>query len=97
VIRRVVVGAPAGLHARVAAVVARAAAGTPAPVTVRAPGRPPVPADSVVGLLTLGAAQGAELVLESSGGGAAAALHRIATLLESDAAPSSTDRGVRRG
>lgn len=80
------VGAPAGLHARMASLVARTAAGLAVPVTVRAPDRGPVPADSVLGLLSLAAGPGTELVLEAPGGAAAAALHRIATLLESDEA-----------
>lgn len=77
----VAVGTATGLHMRAAARVAGAAAEMRVPVTVRAPGRDAVPADSVLALLTLGAAQGAELVLEADGEGAEAALARLAELL----------------
>jgi phosphocarrier protein HPr len=94
VIRIVVVGGPAGLHARVAEAVARTAAGLAVPVTVRAPDRGPVPADSVLGLLSLAAGPGTELVLDAPGAAAAVALYRIATLLESGGLESD---GVARG
>jgi phosphocarrier protein len=84
VIRTVVVGCRSGLHARAAAEVARAAAAHPVPVLVRAAGHRPVPADSVLGLLTLAATRGAELTLEADGAGAAAALAALARLIESD-------------
>jgi phosphocarrier protein HPr len=83
-IRAVVVGSASGLHARTAALVANAAARLPVTVSVRAPGRSPVPADSVLGLLTLGAVHGATLTLEAVGHGAGPALDELAALLESD-------------
>jgi phosphocarrier protein HPr len=84
VIRVVVVGSAAGLHARPAALVARAAGAQKVPITVRVAGRPPVPADSVLALLTLGAARGAELTLEARGDGAESALDHLATLITTD-------------
>jgi len=83
-IRTVRVGSAAGLHARAAALVAAAAAGQRVPVTVCRGGRAPVPADSVLGLLTLGAVCGVELTLEASGAGAADALANVADLLSRD-------------
>jgi phosphocarrier protein HPr len=84
VIRTVIVGCASGLHARAAAIVARAAAARSVPITIRAAGRRPVPADSVLALLTLGAAGGAELILEAHGDDAASAIDWLAALLESD-------------
>lgn len=83
-IRTAVVGSTSGLHARAAAVLARAAADQAVPVLVGTPGHLPVPADSVLGLLTLAANRGAELTLEADGAGAAAALATLTTLIESD-------------
>jgi phosphocarrier protein len=83
-IQTVRVGSAAGLHARAAALIAVAAAEQPVPVTIRRGGRAPVPAGSVLALLTLGAVHGTELTLEASGEGAADALARIAGLLSRD-------------
>ncbi|GGK97807.1 HPr family phosphocarrier protein [Mangrovihabitans endophyticus] len=82
--RTVALGTSTGLHMRAAATIARAAAVLGVPVTVRVPGRPPVPADSLLALLTLGAGRGTELVLEAFGEGAPSALDRLADLLERD-------------
>jgi phosphocarrier protein len=83
-IQTVRVGSAAGLHARAAALVAAAAAEQPVAVTIRRGGRAPVPADSVLALLTLGAVHGAKLTLEATGDGAADALARLAGLLSRD-------------
>lgn len=64
-IRSVRVGSATGLHARVAARVAAVAATTGRPVTVRRPHGTPMPADSVLSLLTLGAPGGTELLVEA--------------------------------
>ena len=80
-IRTVRLGSAAGLHMRAAAQVAAAAAEERVPVTVRCGEHAPVPADSVLGLLTLGVAYGCELTLEASGAGAVDALARLADLL----------------
>jgi phosphocarrier protein HPr len=82
VIRTAPVGAVAGLHARVAAIVARTAAGLPVRVSVARNGRAPVPADSVLALLTLGATHGTDLTLSADGDGAAHALAEVAALLD---------------
>jgi phosphocarrier protein HPr len=81
--RTVRIGSVAGLHLRSAGRVAAAAAGLPIPVTVRKGDRV-VPADSVLGLLSLAAAYGAELTLEAQGDAAAAALTGLAELLAAD-------------
>ena len=82
-IRWVRVGSVAGLHARAAAVVAAAAARQPLPVIVRFGARV-VPADSVLGLLSLGAMHGAELILEATGPAAALVLSHLGDLLSRD-------------
>jgi phosphocarrier protein len=83
-IRRVVVGCASGLHARAAGRVAAAAAQEQTPITVRRAGGTPVPADSVLSLLTLAAPRGTELVLEAEGPDAAEALARVGALLAAD-------------
>jgi phosphocarrier protein HPr len=82
-IRTVRIGSPAGLHARAAAEVAAVAARLPVPVRVGRAGRE-VPADSVLGLLTLGATHGTELTLAATGDGAAEAVDALAGLLAQD-------------
>ncbi|MEV4637677.1 HPr family phosphocarrier protein [Actinoplanes sp. NPDC049548] len=83
-IRTVLLAGRSGLHMRAASRIAVAAALLPVPVTVRTLDRPPVPADSVLALLTLGALCGTELILEAHGEGAAAALDRLAGLFATD-------------
>ncbi|WP_432967649.1 HPr family phosphocarrier protein [Dactylosporangium sp. CA-233914] len=83
--RTVVVGSASGLHARPAALFVAAAAKQPVPVTIRADGsKRPVPAKSMLGVLSLGAKQGTPVTLEASGDGAEAALDELAALLERD-------------
>ena len=84
-IRSMIVGFPAGLHARAAALVAQAAAAQPVPVTVRAADRRAVPADSVLSLLTLGATRGTELTLEAED---PAALETLARLIAEGLEPA---------
>jgi phosphocarrier protein HPr len=79
--RRVTVASKAGLHARPAAVFATAAAAATVPVTIRKDGTGPVAANSILGLMTLGAACGDEVVLAADGDGALAALDELAGLL----------------
>ncbi|MFI7602578.1 HPr family phosphocarrier protein [Actinoplanes sp. NPDC049681] len=83
-IRTVLLAGRAGLHMRAASRIAVAAALLPVPVTVRTPDRPPVRADSVLALLTLGALCGTELILEAYGEGAAESLDRLAGLFATD-------------
>ena len=81
------VGSRVGLHARPAALIAQRAASLAAggaAVRIGRDGRDPVDARSPLLLMTLGAAQGDEVVIEVSGDGAAEALAEIVALVESD-------------
>jgi phosphocarrier protein HPr len=83
--RSVVIASPVGLHARPAAAFAAAAAAAPLPVTIRkVAGGDPVPAGSILSVLTLGAAHGDEVVLEASGDGADDVLDALAGMLATD-------------
>ena len=83
--RSVVIASPVGLHARPAAAFAAAAAAAAVPVTIRkVAGGDPVPAASILSVLTLGAACGDEVVLEASGDGADEVLDALAELLATD-------------
>ncbi|MFD1150984.1 HPr family phosphocarrier protein [Saccharothrix hoggarensis] len=82
--RRVTVASKVGLHARPAALLAKAAAGQPVKVTIHKDGGRPVEAASVLGLMTLGAMHGDEVVLTADGDGADAALEAIAQLIATD-------------
>jgi phosphocarrier protein HPr len=82
--RRVTVASKVGLHARPAALVAKAAAAQPVKIMIRKDGADPVEADSILGLMTLGAAHGDEVVLAAEGDGAEAALDHLAQLVASD-------------
>jgi phosphocarrier protein len=82
--RRVTVASKVGLHARPAALLAKAAAEQPAKVTIRKGDGDPVEAGSVLGLMTLGAMHGDEVVLAAEGEGADAALDAVAALIETD-------------
>ena len=88
--RRVVVASKVGLHARPAALFAKAAAQQPVKVTIAVPsgddseGKGPVDASSILSLMTLGAKHGDEVVLAAEGDGANAALDSLAELLARD-------------
>lgn len=69
-----------GLHARAAAKFVKLAAQFDAAVAV-SKGGVSVPAQSLMGLLMLGAGQGSEIVLEASGPAAVAALEALAELI----------------
>ena len=79
--RTVTVGSASGLHARPAALFVAAAGAQPVPVTIRTGAKPAVPARSMLSVLSLGAKQGTEVVLEAEGEGADAALDALADLL----------------
>jgi phosphocarrier protein len=79
-----VVGSRVGLHARPAALIAQRAAALPATVRIGREGRDPVDARSPLLLMTLGAAQGDEVVIEASGENAGEALAEIVALIEAD-------------
>jgi len=82
--RTVVVGSASGLHARPAALFVAAAAAQPVRVTIRTADKPPVPANSMLSVLALGAKHGTEVTLEAEGDGAEAALAALADLLVRD-------------
>ncbi|MFF5988724.1 HPr family phosphocarrier protein [Prauserella flavalba] len=82
--RRVTVASKVGLHARPAALVAKAAAAQPVTVTIAKDGGEPVAAGSVLNLMTLGAAFGDEVVIAADGSGAEEAVTAIAQLVATD-------------
>jgi phosphocarrier protein HPr len=82
--RTVTVGSASGLHARPAALFVAAAAAQSVPVTIRVGEKKPVPARSMLSVLSLGAKCGTEVVLEAEGEGADEALDSLADLLARD-------------
>jgi phosphocarrier protein HPr len=75
--RRVIVAIPEGLHARPAALFVKLAGEQPATVTVAKDGSDPVAANSILAVMTLGAAAGDEVVLAAEGDGADASLDAL--------------------
>ncbi len=61
----VTVGSRVGLHARPAALIAEAVGKSGVPVTLATPGGMPVDAGSPLMIMTLGAKQGAEVIVSS--------------------------------
>jgi phosphocarrier protein HPr len=82
--RTVTIGSASGLHARPAALFVAAAVAQPVPVKISVSGRPGVPANSMLSVLSLGATQGTEVTLEADGEGAETALDTLADLLARD-------------
>ncbi|MDG6109680.1 HPr family phosphocarrier protein [Dactylosporangium aurantiacum] len=82
--RTVAVGSASGLHARPAALFVAAAAEQPVQVTIRTGEKKPVPARSMLSVLSLGAKKGTEVTLEADGDGAQDAVDTLAALLERD-------------
>ncbi len=84
--RSVVVASTVGLHARPAAIFVKAASEQPASVTIVKAGSDadPVDASSILGIMTLGAEFGDEVILTSDGDGAEASLDALAALLAKD-------------
>lgn len=82
--RTVAVGSASGLHARPAALFVAAAAAQPVRVTIRVGDKRPVPANSMLSVLSLGAKRGTEVVIEAEGEGADAALDALAEMLVRD-------------
>ncbi len=82
--RRATIASRAGLHARPAALFAKAAGAAPIRITISKEGKTPVNAASVLSLMTLGAEHGDEVVLCAEGEGAEAALGELTALLERD-------------
>ncbi|PXY27339.1 HPr family phosphocarrier protein [Prauserella muralis] len=82
--RRVTVGSRVGLHARPAAVFAKAAAAQPVPVTIGKDGQDPVDARSVLSVIGLGARSGEEVVLRAEGPEAERVLAELAEVVATD-------------
>ncbi|SFT96422.1 phosphocarrier protein [Actinopolyspora lacussalsi subsp. righensis] len=82
--RHVTVASKVGLHARPAAMLAKEAAAQSVKITIRKQETDPVEAASILGLMTLGAAYGDEVVLAADGDGADDALDRIADMVSSE-------------
>lgn len=82
--RRVVVASKVGLHARPAAVLAKAAAAAPVTVTIAKEGGEPVGAGSMLNLMTLGAEQGDTVVLTADGDDAESALDELEKIVASE-------------
>jgi phosphotransferase system HPr (HPr) family protein len=81
---RVRVASKVGLHARPAALIARLAAEQPVTVTIRKEGGEPVPAASLLNLMTLGAMHGDEVILAADGEHAESSLDKVAELVATD-------------
>jgi phosphocarrier protein len=81
---RVTVGSRIGLHARPAAILARAAANSAVPVRIGRSSAEVVDAASVLAVLGLGVRSGEEIVLVAEGDGAAAVINELAALVASD-------------
>ncbi|MGI5404438.1 HPr family phosphocarrier protein [Streptomyces sp. CA-135486] len=82
--RVVSIGSRSGLHARPAATFVQAAAQAPVPVTIAVAGKPPVPAPSLLGVMTLGAGYGDQVTLTAEGDQAEAVLEELAQLLNKE-------------
>ncbi len=84
--RRATVASKVGLHARPAAIFVKAASEQPASVTIVKAGSDadPVDASSILGIMTLGAEFGDEVILTSEGDGAEESLEALAALVAQD-------------
>lgn len=87
--KNVVISNPQGLHARPAEMFARLALKFDSTIEVIRDGDH-IDAKSILHILTLGAAQGTELVLQAEGDDAEAALEALVRLVESDFAADET-------
>jgi len=79
--RKAVVASKVGLHARPAAVFARAAAESGMPVTLTSSSGTTVNAASILALLSLGVDHGHEVTVSAEGDGADATLDRLVAIL----------------
>ncbi|MBC6468836.1 HPr family phosphocarrier protein [Actinomadura alba] len=82
--RKVVVGSSGGLHARPANLFVQAAARQPAAVLIAVGDKKPVPAKSILSVLSLGAVKGTEVTLSAEGEHAEESLTALAELLAQD-------------
>ena len=79
--KTVIVGSAVGLHARPAAIISEAVVNAGVPVTLSLDGGDPVDAGSALMIMTLGAGNGAQVVVTSDD---EAVLAKIAALVEQD-------------
>lgn len=82
--RTVIIASRTGLHARPAAIFVKAAAGQGVSVRIRVGDGKPVPAASMLAVLSLGAGKGTEVTLSADGPGADDALDSLVALLATD-------------
>ena len=82
--RTVAIGSSVGLHARPAALFVKAAGDAGIPVTIAKEGGSPVPANSMIAIMALGAKHGDQVTLAAEGDGAEEVLDSLAELLERD-------------
>ena len=82
--RTVVIASKVGLHARPAALFTKAASAAGLPVTIRKGGGDPVPASSILSVLTLNAGFGDSVTIEAEGDRADGVLDELAELLARD-------------
>jgi phosphocarrier protein HPr len=85
--RRATIASSVGLHARPAAIFAKAAGDQPVDVTIAKENEPAdeaMDASSILSLMSLGAAHGDVVVLRAEGDGADQALDELVALLETD-------------
>ncbi|MGC5615934.1 HPr family phosphocarrier protein [Georgenia sp. Z1491] len=82
--RTAVVASAQGLHARPASDFVAAASRSPVPVTIAKDGATPVPAGSILSVMSLGVKQGDTVVLEAAGDGAEETLDELVTMLEKE-------------
>lgn len=79
--RTATIASTVGLHARPAALFVQAATATGLPVRIGRDGEEPVDARSILGVMTLGAKHGENVVLSAEGDGAEEALDGLVELL----------------
>ncbi|MER5623264.1 HPr family phosphocarrier protein [Streptosporangium sp. NPDC002544] len=91
--RTVVIASSTGLHARPAKIFVQAAAKQGVPVRIRVGEGKPVPANSMLAVLALGATHGTEVTLDAEGPGADEALTSLADLLARDLDAEETPHG----
>jgi phosphocarrier protein HPr len=82
--RKVVVASSGGLHARPANLFVQAAARQPAAVLITVGDKKPVPAKSILSVLSLGAVKGTEVTLSADGEHAEESLAALVELLAQD-------------
>ncbi|RVX39739.1 phosphocarrier protein [Nonomuraea polychroma] len=82
--RTAIVASSSGLHARPAKIFVQAAARQDVAVRIRVGQGKAVPANSMLGVLSLGATHGTEVTLEAEGPGAQEALDALIDLLSRD-------------